>query len=195
MDAKKESHTGHHSFVWGQRTLLQKTADEPITSSGCPDGLESFTILSLEDIQVSPAFQKFVLKPLCFYKRPRLASVLLTEGNPRRTFALMKKGKQQKSHPAYFAWTITGVACTPSSESCPAKPLPWELHPASQHQAQSCDLCLWAPGLYFSLLCASISKMCPMGTASYVSHFRLQLISQDHSTFREWKTPVHGCDV
>lgn len=103
---------------------------------------------------------------------------LLTKVKSEEDFPFYEKRQKVKIVlSVWFAAADTEAAWIPGMESGSTKLLPSEPLSISALSDQSFDLCMWAPVLYFSSLCASLSRMCPKVIASLLYHLGLWEVS------------------
>ena len=112
-------------------------------------------------IQPSPAFPKFALRRFAFTKDLHQYLFLLTERNPKKTFAFTKKWRK-----AYTAFSICFAAGRYGGsvhlEQPRQAPSPGTI--LTQPFGIKCrtfEQCLRAWALYLDLFCVSVNKMCP----------------------------------
>lgn len=100
--------------------------------------------------------------------------ISLIKINLKRIFVFTKNDKKQNQHSAFVLQEPLQTQRTSSS----GLPRSYTQHLSIQWPSQELhhfELCLCAPGLYFYLTCAPISKMYPLGNRFFaLCHFGLQ---------------------
>lgn len=125
--------------------------------------------------------------PLYFYERPTSVPVFTNGKQSEEDCYFYEKGKKWKLlSVSVFSGHYRG-STHPRSRSGPASSFPRTTLSAG---CQSCELCLWAPGLYLHLFCPSFSKKRPEVIASllyaisaYKTFHRNALLSENREHY------------